>query len=167
MQSQLLILCPFWITISIFLFFFNLCFVVFFLLKDYWMFLVSRNDIGSSRNKRYLLKYGLKWICKAKPKLLILCPFQITISIFLFFLLLLIESVMHVPLVSRNYIGSSRNKRYLLKDGMKLIAKAEPKLLILCPFQITISIFLLYSSYYRKSNGCSSCLQKWYRIIQK
>ena len=142
MQSQLLILCPFWITISIFLFFFNLCFVVFFLLKDYWMFLVSRNDIGSSRNKRYLLKYGLKWICKAKPKLLILCPFQITISIFLFFLLL-IESVMHVPLVSRNDIWSSKNKSYLLKDGMNWICQAKPKLLILCPFKITIIIYVL------------------------
>ena len=66
----------------------------------------------------------------------------------MFYSLLLIERVMDVPLVSRNYIGSSRNKRYLLKDGMKLIAKGEPKLLILCPFKITIIIFLLYSSSY-------------------
>jgi hypothetical protein len=38
---------------------------------------------------------------------------------------------MDVPLVSRNYILSSTNKRYLLKDGMNLIFKAEAKLLLL------------------------------------
>ena len=82
--------------------------------------------------------------------------FRYLVSSF-FYILLLIERVMDVPLVSRNDIGSSRNKRYPLKDGMKWMLNAEPKLLILCPFQITIITLRLYSFFLMKE----SCMLHW------
>ena len=128
--------------------------------------LVSRKDIGSSKSK--ITSWRMEWTEYAGLNLnyLFCAHFRYLVSSF-FYILLLIERVMDVPLVSRYDIWSSRKERYLQKDGMMLISKAEPKLLILCPFHITFIIFLLYCSSYWKNHVCYSCVQKCYRITQK
>ena len=77
-NPKLLILCPFHMTLIIFLLF---CFFVIFIHVP----LVSRNDMLSPRNNDYSPGGWVEINCKAKIKLLILCPFHIAIFIFLLF----------------------------------------------------------------------------------
>ena len=57
---------------------------------------------------------------------------------------------MDVPLVSRNDLGSSRNKRYLMNDGMNLIFKAKAKLLILYTFCEPLKDYMSIINTYRE-----------------
>ena len=75
-KPKLLILCPFHMTLIIFLlYYFAFCNIP----------LVSRNDMLSPRNNEYSPGGWVEINCKARIKLLILCPFHIAIFIFLLF----------------------------------------------------------------------------------
>ena len=92
--------------------------------------LVSRNYKWPSRNKRYLLRGGMKLISKAKLKYLFCAHLKLLLSLSPDGL------IPPVPLVSRNDEWSFWNKRYLLNNGRKWISRVKNKLLILCPFKI-------------------------------
>ena len=98
------------------------------------IFIASEIIYGHPEIKDTSLRIQLRDYARLKLNYLFCAHFKLLLSPS-FFILLLVDRVMHDPIMSRNDTWSSR---YILKDGIKWICKAKLKLLILCPFHITV-----------------------------